>query len=110
MAEAALVAGVLPAPSKYSPFVTPAAARNRQEYVINQMVENSFLSRDEANAALAEKLKFYTDRPNYNLAYTPLFHRARAADPGREIRAGPLVQRRPESLHHGEHRSLRGGG
>ncbi len=49
--EAALLAGVIQAPSRYSPFDNFAAAKRRQEVVLDRMVELGFLRPDQAEAA-----------------------------------------------------------
>lgn len=54
--EAALLAGLPPRPSGYSPHKSWEAARNRQNYVIKQMVEKGHLTEAEGDAALAEKI------------------------------------------------------
>lgn len=70
--EAALIAGLVSAPSKYSPFKSAKIARERQVYVIDQMVESGFIKLDQAVDALDEKIEFKT-RPNINLEATPYF-------------------------------------
>ena len=72
IAEAAQLAGMPVAPSKYSPYINPKAARMRQLYVIGQMKENGFITPEEAEAAVAEQLHLY-DRPNVNITLTPYF-------------------------------------
>ncbi len=59
LAEAALLAGITAAPTKYSPFgVHPEIAKTRQEIVLNRMVEDKKITREEADKAKAEELKF----------------------------------------------------
>lgn len=59
LAEAALLAGLPQAPSKYSPFASDAtAAKERQAEVLKNMVEMEFITQEEADAALAEELVF----------------------------------------------------
>ena len=72
IAEAALIAGLTQAPSRYSPFSRPDAARRRQEYTLNQMAENGYITEQQARQALDEKLVFH-DRSNPNLQLTPYF-------------------------------------
>ena len=72
IAEAALLAGLAPAPSLYSPFNKPEEARARQEYTIGRMLANGYITPIQAEAALAQKLT-YIDRPNINLKATPYF-------------------------------------
>lgn len=56
VAEAAILAGLPKAPSRYSPAERPELARQRQLYVIARMEENGFLSPSQAQAAKAEKV------------------------------------------------------
>ncbi|MCK6529556.1 PBP1A family penicillin-binding protein [Myxococcota bacterium] len=62
LAEAALVAGLPQAPSRYTPIHHYDAARARQRYVLDQMADNGFVSRPEAEAAFAEPLCFARKR------------------------------------------------
>ena len=48
--QAALLAGVLPAPSSYDPAVNPVAAQVRYDYVLDRMVEESWLDPAAASA------------------------------------------------------------
>jgi 1A family penicillin-binding protein len=56
LAEAALLAGLLQAPSRYDPFTRFEAAKARQEIVLRRMVEEGYITPAEASAALAEPL------------------------------------------------------
>lgn len=55
--EAALLAGVIQAPSRYSPFDNFPAAKRRQEVVLDRMVELGFLRPDQAEAAKKARLQ-----------------------------------------------------
>ena len=55
-AEAALLAGIVQAPSRYTPKKYPGAARVRQEYVIGQMAEKKFIDERRRNGILKEKV------------------------------------------------------
>jgi penicillin-binding protein 1A len=57
VAEAAMLAGLPKAPSAYNPISNPKRARVRQLYIIERMLENGFISGDEAKVAKAEPLK-----------------------------------------------------
>lgn len=58
LAEAALLAGITAAPTKYSPFgAHPEIAKTRQEIVLNRMVEDGIITADEAEKAKAEEIK-----------------------------------------------------
>ena len=60
VAEAAMLAGLPIAPSAYNPVVNPKRARIRQQYIIERMLENGFLSAEQAEAAKAEVLHVKT--------------------------------------------------
>jgi penicillin-binding protein 1A len=51
LAEAALIAGVVPAPSRYSPFTNPELARQRQRMVLRRMREEGFIDLEQRKAA-----------------------------------------------------------
>ncbi len=56
LAEAALLAGLVQAPSRYSPIRDPRRARTRQVYVIGRMLDDGRITAAQAEAALAEQL------------------------------------------------------
>lgn len=59
IAEAALLAGLPQAPSRYSPFGSdPTAAKNRQAEVLRRMVEDGYITEEQSQQAQAEVLKF----------------------------------------------------
>jgi penicillin-binding protein 1C len=59
LAEAALLAGLPQAPSYYSPLGShPELARDRQKYVLDQMLEDKFISKEESSSASAENLQY----------------------------------------------------
>jgi 1A family penicillin-binding protein len=61
MAEAAMLAGLPQAPTKYSPFGSqPEKAKTRQEQVLQRMVEEKMINEEEKNRALNEELHFAT--------------------------------------------------
>jgi penicillin-binding protein 1A len=57
LAESALLAGLPKAPSRYSPYVNPADAVKRQQFVLRRMVEEGFLEQHAADLASTEPLK-----------------------------------------------------
>ena len=60
--EAALIAGLPQAPSRFSPFSRPEAAKERRRYVLRRMSEEGFITADErARAAEAEVKVFGVD-------------------------------------------------
>ncbi|APW39338.1 penicillin-binding protein [Rhodoferax koreense] len=56
IAEAAMLAGLPKAPSAYNPISNPNRARTRQQYIIDRMAENGFITEDQAAAARKEEL------------------------------------------------------
>lgn len=63
-AEAALVAGLLVAPGRYSPYVNPHYAKVRQGYVLGRMYATKKITKEEYDAALAENIKMRIRRPS----------------------------------------------
>ena len=53
LAEASMIAGLLPAPSRYAPTVNMDAAKARQQLVLNAMVESGYITQREADLAYA---------------------------------------------------------
>ena len=63
LGEAALLAGLPAAPTKYSPFgAHPELAKGRQETVLRRMVEDGKISQEEADKAKGEELKYVTPK------------------------------------------------
>ena len=71
IAEAAMLAGLPKAPSAYNPITNPARARSRQQYIIDRMVENGFITAEEGEAAKKQELKIRSagDRTNSHAEY-----------------------------------------
>ena len=51
LTEAAMLAGLPSAPNRFSPIVDPARARRRRDHVLNRMVEQKYITREQADAA-----------------------------------------------------------
>ncbi|WP_382161463.1 penicillin-binding protein 1A [Hydrogenophaga sp. ANAO-22] len=64
IAEAAMLAGLPQAPSAYNPVKNPRRARARQLHIIDRMVENGFITPEEAEVAKAEQLKLRALNPS----------------------------------------------
>lgn len=64
VAESALIAGLLVAPGKYSPYVNPDHAKVRQKYVLGRMVGTGKISRVEYEEALEENIRMKLREPN----------------------------------------------
>ena len=60
LAEVATLAGIIPAPSVYSPFINPDLAKERRNIVLTRMEQEGFISASEAFKAKASDL--ITDR------------------------------------------------
>jgi penicillin-binding protein 1A len=56
LAEAALIAGLIKAPSLYSPYNDLTRAKERQQLVISRMVEEGYIKRSERDNALKQPL------------------------------------------------------
>ena len=61
IAEAAMLAGLPKAPSTFNPIVNPSRARVRQLYIIERMLDNDFITKEQAVAATKEVLKLKRD-------------------------------------------------
>ncbi len=75
IAEAAMIAGLAKAPSKYDPIHNFKRAKERQEYVIDRLLEDGYISKEQALAAKKFALKLYkapTDK-EYNMTTAPWF-------------------------------------
>ncbi len=64
-AEAAVLAGLPKAPSRFNPMVNPGRAIERQRYILGRMREAGFLTQPQYEAALAERLVFMPARADY---------------------------------------------
>ncbi|HET7793362.1 MAG TPA: transglycosylase domain-containing protein, partial [Rhizobacter sp.] len=60
VAEAAMLAGLPKAPSAYNPISNPRRATVRQQYIIDRMLENGFITPEQHDAARNETLKYRT--------------------------------------------------
>lgn len=62
--EAALVAGLLVAPGKYSPYINPTQAKMRQRYVLKRLYETGKINKEEYEKSIAESIKMRIRRTN----------------------------------------------
>lgn len=58
LAEATILAGLPKAPSTFNPVVNPKRAKERQRYILNNMVEMGKITQAQADAAFAEPLHY----------------------------------------------------
>jgi penicillin-binding protein 1A len=63
LGQAAMLAGIVPAPSDYSPYVNFDLARARELHVLDRMVANGFITRGQAKTAAQEPLGLIGERP-----------------------------------------------
>ena len=68
-AEAALLAGIVQAPSRYTPKKHPGNARVRQEYVIDQLYEKGFINEKTRKSILKEKTQIREDHGVFSDSY-----------------------------------------
>lgn len=59
LAEAAYLAGLPKAPSRFSPTQNPERAKKRQAYVLGQMVKAGFITETQARDAKKEEVQFF---------------------------------------------------
>ena len=64
IAEAAMLAGLPKAPSAYNPIANPKRARARQLHIIDRMLDNGFITAEQAATAKKEELKVKTNSDN----------------------------------------------
>ncbi|MGA2759524.1 MAG: transglycosylase domain-containing protein [Candidatus Cybelea sp.] len=60
--QAAMLAGVVAAPSVYSPLVNLGLARDRERHVLDRMVESGDITQEQADAAFDEPLELVSER------------------------------------------------
>jgi penicillin-binding protein 1A len=63
LAQAAMLAGIVAAPSDYSPFSNYALARSRQRHVLDRMVESGYATVAQADAAYDDPLGLISEQP-----------------------------------------------
>ncbi|MCP4747363.1 MAG: PBP1A family penicillin-binding protein [Desulfobacteraceae bacterium] len=72
LAECAMLAGLPQAPSRYSPFHYPERAQKRQFYVLNRMVNEGYITTEEASEAVNTDLDI-KPRRNWYLEEVPVY-------------------------------------
>ena len=71
--EAALIAGLAPAPSIYSPLVNPELALQRRSIVLKRMEKIGFISKNELLKASKSTLNLKPSNPKYINSLAPFF-------------------------------------
>ncbi len=72
LAECALLAGLPRAPSRYSPFLHPEQAKQRQIYALNRMITEGYITNLTATEAINTKLEI-KQRRNWYIEEVPYF-------------------------------------
>ncbi len=73
VAEAAMLGGLPKAPTEDSPYSSFKRARDRQRYVLGQMLENKFIGQAEYDAALKEQIAIVSKDTPLNHLAAPYF-------------------------------------
>lgn len=73
IAESALIAGMAPAPSLYSPAVNPEAARSQRNRVIRRMLATDMITGLEAEEAISTDVATTTNQPKFLYSEFPYF-------------------------------------
>ena len=63
LAEAAMLAGLPKAPSAYNPLRNPKRATVRQQYILQRMLENNFITQEQYEEARDEELHYHVKAP-----------------------------------------------
>ncbi len=81
LGESALLAGLTAAPSAYTPFgPSPELAQFRQAEVLRRMVEDSYVSQQQADEARSETLAFRSDTTDIRAPHFVMYIRKLLAD------------------------------
>ncbi|MCX5963555.1 MAG: penicillin-binding protein 1A [Cyanobacteria bacterium] len=73
LGESAMIAGLPPAPSDYSPIVNADVAKIRRDIVLERMLEQGFISANEASKARSEAITLKPETPKYLYSNSPYF-------------------------------------
>jgi len=68
LAEASILVGIPKSPSNYSPLINYDLAKERQKMVLNLMVKNGYIDKEEMKNALSEELIITGKRNSINLS------------------------------------------
>ena len=75
LAETALLAGLPQAPSRYSPFLSPEAAKSRQTQVLDRMVEDKYLTKELAATTKNSELVYRSPGTNIRAPHFVMYVR-----------------------------------
>lgn len=71
--EAAVLIGMVNAPTAYNPRLFPVRAKERRDFVINKMVNSNYLTESEANNLITKPIKLNYQKLNENAGLAPYF-------------------------------------
>jgi len=71
--EAAVLVGMVNAPTAYNPRTYPARAKERRDFVLNKMVSSNYLSPAEAAALISKPIELNYKKLNENAGLAPYF-------------------------------------
>ena len=80
VAEAAMLAGLLVAPGKYSPYVNPSPAKKRQHYVLERMLKLQKITQAQHDQALTEKTVYHIREEELRAPYFTEWVRQRVVE------------------------------
>ena len=73
LGESAMIAGLPPAPSDYSPIVNADVAKIRRDIVLERMQEQGFITADQASKARSEAITLKPETPKHLYSTSPYF-------------------------------------
>lgn len=73
LGESAMIAGLPPAPSDYSPLVNPDVAKIRRDIVLERMQEQGFITADQKSKARSEAITLKPETPKHLYSSSPYF-------------------------------------
>ncbi len=73
LGESAMIAGLPPAPSDYSPLVNPDIAKIRRDIVLERMEEQGFITADQKSKARSEAITLKPETPKHLYSTSPYF-------------------------------------
>jgi penicillin-binding protein 1A len=85
IAEAAMLAGLPKAPSAFNPISNPKRARSRQLYIIERMLDNGFITAEEADTAKKQELRIKSGQHAVGSGSTLRTHAEFVAEMARQL-------------------------
>ena len=76
LAEASMLAGIPKWPSRYSPFIDEKAAKDRQYLILEAMVNNNYITKEEMDKAYNEELVYHGKKDSTSLITQKYFEDA----------------------------------